>query len=81
MNIYSLTEALSHPLWLSHKIGDRYRMDGSGEWELYYYPINGDGKTQKPYAEPRALMKMDKIFNGEMGMDLREVPLRYIERI
>ena len=64
---------MSHPLWLDHKPGDKYRMDGEGEWELYYYPIFGNGETQEEYDEPRALMKT--------GTDSREVPLRYIARI
>lgn len=77
-----LQEALNHPLYSSHEIGDKYKMDGKGCWEMYYYPIMADGKTQKPYDEPRALMKTERKFkNGEYGMDLREVPLRYIERI
>ena len=76
-----LHDALVHPLWLSHSIGDSYRMDGRGEWELYYYPILGDGQTQIPYDEPRALVKADRMFGNKLGMDLREVPLRYLERI
>lgn len=77
-----LEEALSHPLWASHLPGDAYKMDGKGDWELVYYPMMEDGKTQKPYNEPRALMRMERIFkNGKWGVDFREVPLRYIERI
>ncbi len=42
----------------------------------------GDGETQKEYDEPRALMKTERMFKGgKFGMDLREVPLRYIERL
>lgn len=77
-----LREALEHPLYSDHMSHHRYKMDGKGSWELYYYPILGDGKTQEVYVEPRALMKTNRIFkDGKAGMDLREVPLRYIERI
>ncbi len=78
----NLQQALSHPLYLSHAIGDTYTMDGKGKWELYYYPVMGDGETQQEYDEPRALMKTERMFKGgKFGMDLREVPLRYIERL
>jgi hypothetical protein len=70
-------QALQHPLYATHCVADRYLMDGKGCWELYYYPIFGCGKTGKVYGEPRALMRSV----GEAGADLREVPLRYIERI
>lgn len=76
-----LKDALDHDLWKNHKIGDRYRMDGKGNWELVYYPIMGCGKTQKEYDEPRALMQTERLYNGVPGVDMREVPLRYIERI
>ena len=76
-----LYEALAHPLWLAHQRGDTYTMDGKGCWTIYYYPIFANGKTQQEYAEPRALMMTHRTFkNGIEGMDLREVPLRYIEK-
>ena len=78
----SLQDALNHPLWLAHKPAHRYLMDGKGSWQLYYYPIMGDGKTQEEYTEPRALMRSERRFkDGKFGTDLREVPLRYIDRI
>ncbi len=46
-----------------------------------YYPIFGCGKTQEEYDEPRALMETERTYNGVKGMDLREMPLRYVERI
>lgn len=76
-----LKQALEAPLWLSHKLGDRYTMDGKGNWKMVYYPLLGCGKTQEEYDEPRALMETKKMYNGKEGMDLREVPLRYIRRI
>ncbi len=78
----TLTEALNADLYKSHHPNvSNYTMDGKGKWEWVYYPIMADGKTQKPYPEPRVLMVQPKMFNGEMGQDFREVPLRYIERI
>lgn len=72
-----LTTALSHPLWLSHKIGDVYTMDDRPEhWKIAYYPIFEDGKTHEQYSEPRALI--ERPIPG--GTDFREVPLRYLER-
>ena len=60
--------------WLDHKIGNVYSMDGVSGWKIVYYPINEDGKTGKPYDEPRALV--EKPIKG--GTDFREVPLRYL---
>ena len=76
-----LKSALDSSLWRSHKKEDRYRVDGKGVWKVAYYPILGCGKTQKEYDEPRALMETKKNFNGEVGVDFREMPLRYITRI
>ena len=76
----ALSLALSDPLWVSHKIGDRYTMDGKGHWTLTYYPLLGCGKTGEVYDEARALVECPKNFNGVMGFDLREVPLRYLSR-
>ena len=76
-----LQQALSHPLWKSHKPGDKYEMDGKGEWEIYYYPILGNGETQEIYEEPRALMIAPKMYGNTLGSDFREVPLRYVQRI
>lgn len=73
-----LMEALSHPLWLAHSIGDEYTMDGKPErWKIAYYPIFEDGKTGKPYDTPRALI--ERPIPG--GTDFREMPLRYLTKI
>jgi hypothetical protein len=72
--------ALTDPLWLSHEAGDRYLMDGKGHWTLAYYPILGCGKTEEVYDEPRALVECPKVYNGVQGIDIREVPLRYLKR-
>ncbi len=77
-----LQEALAHPIWMAHQLGDRYHMKGAhGEWKLAYYPIFSDGKTGEPYDEPRALMERPSVFEGVEGIDLREVPLRYITKL
>ncbi len=69
--------ALSHPVWLSHKIGDTYTMDRRPDlWKIAYYPIFEDGKTGEVYAEPRALVEKPI----ENGIDFREVPLRYLTK-
>ena len=75
-----LKEALNIEVWIWHKIGDKYVMDGK-EWSISYYPIFEDGKTNKPYSEPRALIERPEIFNGITGTDFREVPLRFLTRI
>lgn len=65
-------------LWKTHKIGDKYLMKGDNRnWLIVYYPITEDGKTQKPYEEPRALVETPIVG----GIDFREVPLRYLTRI
>lgn len=72
-----LKDALNHPLWLNHKTGDTYTMDGKSDlWKIAYYPIFEDGKTNEPYKEPRALI--EKPMKG--GTDFREVPLRYLTK-
>ena len=76
-----LKSALSHPLWKTHVPERKYKVDGKGVWRLVYYPILGCGKTQKEYDEPRALMETERNYNGVIGMDLREMPLRYVDRI
>ena len=77
-----LQQALDNPLFQSHKPEHRYKMDGKGSWQLYYYPIFGCGETGQQYGEPRALMRTIRTYKGgKVGQDLREVPLRYIERI
>lgn len=75
-----LQSALSHPIWVLHKIGDTYFMDGDFKepWKIAYYPIFEDGKTNEPYKQPRALVERPAIFNGEPGTDFREVPLKYL---
>lgn len=76
-----LKEALDNPLWVGHKIGNTYTMDGKPDlWKIAYYPIFEDGKTNQPYSEPRALVERPAIFNKEQGTDFREVPLRYLTK-
>lgn len=74
----NLKDALSHPLWIKHKIGDSYTMDGKLDpWKIVYYPIFENNKTKEVYEEPRALV--EKPLKG--GIDFREIPLRYLKRI
>jgi hypothetical protein len=71
-------EALNNPIWIDHKIGDTYTMDGKDAiWKIAYYYILEDGKTGEEYNEPRALVECS-IPNGT---DFREVPLRYLTKI
>jgi rubredoxin len=71
-----LKEALNHPKWLNHKIGDTYTMDGKPDlWKIAYYPIFECGKTGEVYNEPRALV--ERPIKG--GTDFREIPLRYLD--
>lgn len=79
----NLQEALNDPVWISHKIGDTYSMTkDSGIWRIAYYPLFGtyegevDEKKWVEFQEPRALV--EKPFKG--GIDLREVPLRYLTK-
>lgn len=73
-----LQKALADPKWISHKVGDIYTMDGKPDhWKIAYYPIFEDGKTREVYNEPRALV--EKPIKG--GIDLREIPLRYLEKV
>ena len=75
-----LSAALSHPLWVNHKIGDTYTMDGKPDlWKIAYYPIFEDGKTNQPYSEARVLIERPANFNGTWGTDFREVPIRYLK--
>lgn len=70
-------DALKDPIWLQHKIGDQYTMDGKPDlWKIAYYPLLECGKTGERYNEPRALV--EKPING--GTDLREIPLRYLTK-
>lgn len=76
--------ALQNNIWVNHKIGDCYTMDGkSPVWKIAYYPILEDGKTNEVYVEPRGLVetpiygKLDE----KIGTDFREVPLRYLTKI
>ena len=65
-------------IWLDHKLGDEYQMDGKPDkWKIAYYPIFEDGKTNEKYNEPRALV--EKPIVG--GTDFREIPLRYLTKI
>lgn len=73
----NLKLALSNPIWLNHIIGDTYAMDGKPDlWKIAYYPIFEDGKTNKQYKEPRALIEKPMIG----GTDFREMPLRYLTK-
>ena len=81
MGSLKLLSALNDPLWRKHTAGDRYLMDGKGYYTLAYYPIMGCGKTGEVYDEPRGLVECPKKFNGIQGIDIREVPLRYLKRI
>lgn len=74
-----LREALKNELWLEHKIGDTYVMDGSGGWKIAYYPILEDNNGSE-YDSPRALVEKPKLFNGVVGIDIREVPLHYLTK-
>lgn len=72
-----LSDSLLHPVWIEHKIGDTYTMDGKPDlWKIAYYPIFEDGKTNKSYIEARALIEKPMIG----GTDFREVPLRYLTK-
>lgn len=72
-----LQQALSNEIWISHKIGNEYLMDGKKDkWKIVYYPIFEDGKTNKVYEEPRCLVENPI----EGGIDFREVPLRYLNK-
>ena len=72
-----MMNAKNHPLYLSHKIGDVYTMDGKPDlWKIACYPILECGKSGEVYQEPRALV--EKPILG--GIDFREIPLRYLTR-
>lgn len=71
-----------------HRIGNVYSMinrDGSssGQWKIAYYPLPGTyegpggNKIWVNFDEPRALIEQP--IKG--GIDFREVPLRYLEKI
>lgn len=74
-------KALTHPIWVSHSIGNYYQMDGKSElWKIAYYPIFECGKTNEVYEEPRALVEkpITNSLGKQIGTDFREVPLRYL---
>jgi hypothetical protein len=76
-----LQSALSSPVWVNHKIGNEYQMDGKPDkWKIAYYPLFEDGKTNEVYDEPRALVEKTIFgkFDEKIGTDFREVPLRYL---
>lgn len=82
----TLSETLNNPIWQDHKIGDTYCLvhsNGTKDpgWKIAYYPIFTDGKTGKPYDEPRALIERPALFNGEKGIDFRETPIRFLQKI
>lgn len=73
-----LSQALQHETWLSHRLGDEYTMDGKPErWKIAYYPILENGRTGEVYPEARALVEKPM----EKGIDIREVPLRYLTKV
>lgn len=78
MDEVRLKLALNDPIWLYHRIGAIYVMDGSIGWKIAYYPIFEDGKTGEVYEEPRALVEKPMLFGGKWGIDFKEVPLRYL---
>jgi hypothetical protein len=74
--------ALSNDVWINHKIGNEYQMDGKpNKWKIVYYPIFEDGKTNEVYVEPRALVEtpIHGKLGEQIGTDFREVPLRYLQ--
>lgn len=78
-----LQKALSNEIWISHKIGNEYQMDGKKDkWKIAYYPIFEDGKTNEDYDEPRCLVEKPILgkYDEKIGTDFREVPLRYLTR-
>ena len=76
-----LQEALNNELWLNHKIGDNYIMDNKPDlWKIAYYPIFED-INNKEYTEPRALIEKPICIKGINGIDFREMPLRYLQKI
>lgn len=79
-----LEKALEHPLWLSHireegiSYGTVYSIEGNvDKWEIIYYPIFQNGKTQEYYDEPRALLR--NVSKSDFWT--KKVPLRYLSRI
>lgn len=77
-NKEKLTKALNNDIWQHHTIGDQYAMKGDKRnWKIAYYPIFADGKTGEEYEEPRALVETPIVG----GIDLREVPLRYLTKL
>ena len=76
----NLKQALDHPIWKDHKIGNKYSMDGDPDWELVYYPLFENGKTGEVYEEPRALIQKEGQWGKQKGMDRREVPLMNLTR-
>lgn len=78
-----LQKALSNEIWISHKIGNEYQMDGKPDkWKIAYYPIFENGKTGEIYDEARALVEKPILgkYDERIGIDLREVPLRYLTK-
>lgn len=75
----NLKIALNHPLWVSHKIGDVYTMDGKPDlWKIAYYPLFGTYRNELwvDFSEPRALIEKPM----KDGIDFREIPLRYLQK-
>lgn len=75
--------------WLEHKYGDVYKMvnrDGTFmECTVMTFPLRStyEGEKVKMFSDLRALMLMNKplIVDGEKHMDIREVPVHFLERI
>jgi len=77
MTLNRLQNALLDPIYIAHKLGNEYTIDGKPDkWKIAYYPIFENGKTGEQYNEPRALIERP-IPNGT---DFREVPLRYLNK-
>lgn len=75
-NKNEIVEALSHPLYKNHEVGDTYTMDGEPDlWKIAYYPLFSDRKTGEVYKEPRALVEN----TNKPGFWNKKVPLRYLK--
>jgi hypothetical protein len=78
-----LQRALADKIWQEHKLGYEYQMDGKPDkWNISYYPIFEDGKTNEAYDEQRVLVEKPMFgkLGEKIGTDFREVPLRYLTK-
>ena len=79
---FQLKQALNHPFWKQHKIGDYYTLVHRGGyldsgWRVAYFPLFGtyDNKGEWiNFLRPRVLIEKP-IVNG---IDFREVELQYL---